>query len=288
MKDYKFGSKNNWRRWCWNRISERMIKPKPDCIVLYLAGAQDLDRPIAISHGFRAANLIAIERDGKSISMLREAGVLAINSDLESVCWSWAEPAVEVLYADFCCGLTPKIVGLLAMLPFLPAFQDTTIMINLLAGRELIPVFGNDNLTRANLSGLHRGNAAMNINLTSAKDFLSHCGYLIGDKLKQFVNWRSYKSTSGQRFDSTVFKNNGILKYTGSDLAFLHNFRSYLDEQRAKASDGGGVFCPLPINSARKIAAIKAHRTMRIEGTFPPKSSLPSQTHSPNPPSPAA
>lgn len=47
-ENYKFGTKNNWRRTIWNEIDSRLDKNEKDLIVLGLFGEQDLDRKIAM------------------------------------------------------------------------------------------------------------------------------------------------------------------------------------------------------------------------------------------------
>ena len=42
MESYKFGNKNNWRRWQWNKIMERLNKPPKDAVVVYLIGPCDI------------------------------------------------------------------------------------------------------------------------------------------------------------------------------------------------------------------------------------------------------
>jgi hypothetical protein len=75
--NYKFGTKANWRRWQWNRIVERLAVPVRDAVVVYLAGPEDLDRPVALSKGFRPDNLIAVDRDGDVVKQLRMNGTLS-------------------------------------------------------------------------------------------------------------------------------------------------------------------------------------------------------------------
>jgi len=108
---YKFGNKNNWRRWVWNRISERYRKPKSEAIIVYLAGTEDLDRKIALEHGFKPYNMIAVDRDINVVEALRTKGALAIQGDLFEVLkgFSGTQCRINILIADICCGVSDDI-----------------------------------------------------------------------------------------------------------------------------------------------------------------------------------
>lgn len=108
---YKFGNKNNWRRWVWNRICEKYKRSKKDSIIVYLAGTEDLDRKIAIEKGFKSHNMIAIDRNEEVVKTLREKGVIAIHGDLFEVLkgFSGTSCKIDILIADVCCGVTDSV-----------------------------------------------------------------------------------------------------------------------------------------------------------------------------------
>lgn len=134
--EYKFGNKNNWRRWVWNRIAERTPNRR-DAVVLYLAGARNLDRPIAVDRGFRAVNMIAIERDADAVTALRASGQLAIRGTLNDVARNMPfTRRIAVLNADLTCGATGEVISLANYLITHPAFAGAVFAFNLLRGRE--------------------------------------------------------------------------------------------------------------------------------------------------------
>jgi len=92
LESYKFGQKNNWRRWAWNRIARTLLRSgvhPSEAIGIYLPGKQDLDRDVALSKGFLPDNLIPVDMDRSTIESLRKAGRLAIHSKALPVLSSW-------------------------------------------------------------------------------------------------------------------------------------------------------------------------------------------------------
>lgn len=122
---YLSGQKNHWRRWMWNRIVERLpkgVKPK-DATVLYLAGRENLDHDEAMRRGFKAANLIAVERDRGVVSELRKSGVTTLHMPLDLAIMGWPKNRqIDVVIADFCCGITDS------MRPFVAALLSAQCM----------------------------------------------------------------------------------------------------------------------------------------------------------------
>lgn len=107
--DYKQGPKNNQRHWAVNQIKARlkkMGKRPPNALVLYLAGKDDLEGAVYLQKGFKANNLIAVDRDRKVVKELRDKGRLAVCGDLPKVVENWSlTHTIDVLSADLCCGL---------------------------------------------------------------------------------------------------------------------------------------------------------------------------------------
>jgi hypothetical protein len=139
---YDFGPKNNWRRWAWNRICERLSCQRKDAIVVYLAGEEDLDRYIAVSKGFNPNNLIAVDINYNVIKKIKEKGGLAIHGNILNVIQSFYDlnTKIDVLICDFCHGLNKEIDNLayhLSSPKFARCFNDkSVILINMLRGRE--------------------------------------------------------------------------------------------------------------------------------------------------------
>ena len=135
-KNYKFGQKNNWRRRVWNEIARRVDAPR-DALVLYLAGEQDLDRKVALEHGFLPDNLIIVEKLGPTAGKLRKRGNNAVHADIVDVVkGSPEEHPVAVVYGDICSGLEPRIYQIYRDICANPAFYDGVTAINLLRGRD--------------------------------------------------------------------------------------------------------------------------------------------------------
>lgn len=110
IENYNFEDKNRWRIMMWARAAGRVKRmcDTSDCLVLYLAGEQDLDRKIAVRKGFRPANLIAVDATKPVVRALRRTGVNAICGELVSVLASWTHSDVpRLIYGDFCSGLEP-------------------------------------------------------------------------------------------------------------------------------------------------------------------------------------
>lgn len=134
ISNYKTGTKNNWRRTCWNEITKR-VKNKNKATVLYLAAEQDLDRREAVRRGFRSNNLIAVDMRLEVVERLRKNNKIAVHGKIEHVAAAWGD--VDVVYCDFCCGLTHDAamgVSNLLLLPFIK--DDCVFLFNFQRGRE--------------------------------------------------------------------------------------------------------------------------------------------------------
>lgn len=134
--DYKFGSKNNWRRTIWNALLRRTKGRERKYPILYLAGRMDLDRAVAESKGVPRENLIAVEKDRDAYLDLRRRGVPVIHGDLIDVLWSWSqnEPVAAVV-ADYCSGIVWRNAGLYDCFERAP-LRGAEVVVNLLRGRD--------------------------------------------------------------------------------------------------------------------------------------------------------
>jgi len=139
-KNYKFGQKNNWRRQAWNELTCRILKyKKPSAaIILYLAGQQDLDRKIAIDHGFHPDNLIIIERNKDNIKTLRQQAKIVIQGDLIDILAAWKPDGlpIDIIYADLCCGIEPRTIAIYRAIANKPCFWGANVLINFQRGRD--------------------------------------------------------------------------------------------------------------------------------------------------------
>lgn len=209
--NYNFSQKRAWRRWAWNRILERTEKPR-DAIVLFLAGENAHDIDVAVDRGFRRENMIAVENDKDVAESLRAKKILTIQGNLSSVLWSLKTKPIDVVMADMCCGFVEESASVARALSVNPVFYSSTICANLLRGRDS---FSNEIRKAFMGNAKHRGNlfywmygARMNEIHINAGRPENEAFALTVAVMKQWApaDLHSYKSTSGQVFDSVVFR----------------------------------------------------------------------------------
>lgn len=136
--DYKFSAKAAWRRRAWKMLADR-VKSPGRCTVLYLAGEQDLDRAVALRNGFRRASLIAVEEDRDKAASLREMGVTTVVGSLAQVMEAWPPDwPVHAVNADFMSGIEQPVLDTVAAWARNPAFSSSSLLVNLLRGRDKI------------------------------------------------------------------------------------------------------------------------------------------------------
>jgi len=271
--DYRFGNKAHWRRTVWNQI-ERRVSNKKEAIVLYLAGENNYDKAEMVKRGFCPHNIIAIEKDAVVVEKLRNNKQLCVKGDVGYVLNNWpADKAVSVLFLDTCGTANKKIViSIFDALSSNPAFTETVVLLNFMRGRDKNIIGGNifwnkesnaEDVLYINtwfLDLVSNGFLLVNPYLKNADDLLKHRGLhvctLYGcwfTKTKEGMpTFMSYMSTSGQVFDSIVFK-------------FMHDKDAYEYEIEVGEED-----IPLSWEDAptrRGISAVLAHRTMRLQGT---------------------
>jgi len=130
--------KKEWRKWMWNRIKERCPVPPKKAIVLYLPGDDNADLKIAEQKGFQRKNMFGIERDPDIVAKLRSEKINVIQGDFVEVLQNWqAPPMIDVVMADFCCGLTESIyIFLHALINNDVLSVDGVMSINLMRGRD--------------------------------------------------------------------------------------------------------------------------------------------------------
>jgi len=277
--NYKFGTKNHWRRTIWNRIVERLFVPAKDAVVLYLAGEQDLDRTIAVAKGFQSHNLIAIDRSKRVVKMLRNNGTLALHGNLIEVIGEWQNLKVDVVFADCCSGVSPEVAFLAIKLGTAESFKDSVLAFNLMRGRDYWKGFSDQD---GSWIGKHRGLWIAGLNAGSFQAVVPGIAAAIeyqalrGRSIAEWATERamatplSYKSKSGQIFDSVVWRNCSMWEFLRDQETFFQiecarngiafsgtDVQAFVD-RRQKTDTSKPI--------TRQIAAIKATRT-RIMST---------------------
>lgn len=272
---YKFGTKNNWRGWVWNRIKNRLNVPAREALVLYLAGPDDLDRPHAIRRGFKANNLIAVDRDSHLISGLRKSGALAVSADLVDLltALSLGERRIDVVLGDFCCGLEAKHLGFLAYMPSMPAFRGCVWALNFMRGRDASTnwwrkiTFDTVPALWPFVDAKHRGAHFILRYAQIVVETLGQRGelrdeqeaidYLLTLPLVLAPDFHSYKSSSRQVFDSCVFSYPSDLANT--DKGWLPTDLTLMPIAKKRYL----YKFPKIAAQSRRMNAVLAHRTMR-------------------------
>lgn len=281
--NYDFSQKKNWRAWAWNRISERVID-KRQAVCLYLPGATDFDRRTARSRGFSDHNLIGVERDGETLTAIRKSGALCIDGDMLNAAVALTEAGrLDVVFADFCCGLGVDSHVFLSSACCQKGAKDVVFALNMLRGREGRIAFDSIRAhaeyldtsaisTALGISEKHRGLIA--IQMFCHLVLVDYAGSLavnkshvvkaerifFGHGRPQFFSYRSGK----QIFDSVVFRNpfHEIIRAAFGD-AYAEHIYDRIDKniRRVWWSD------PSREKVRRSAVAVMAHRTMRSGGS---------------------
>lgn len=145
VKDYgsheSAKQKQHWRRWFWNRITERLPKPASECNVLGLFGADGLDYPEMERRGFDLRRVICVEANSDAARRAKMNGANVLHGDLEDVvsCWNGTDggKSIDVLVADLCGGLSIRTARLAAVLVAYDCLcDDGVVAVNLLRGRD--------------------------------------------------------------------------------------------------------------------------------------------------------
>lgn len=264
LNNYKFGKKNNWRRWSWNECIRRIDKPRPDIICLYLPSEQNIDMGVAAEKGIKPGNMFAVERDENIVKSLRKKGVNVISGDIKDVLLTWgSSPKIDIVHADLCSPLNKWTLSFIRSLVSSNALiPGASVALNLLRGRDRDSNKLRDglkNVCSSDIERKHRGiqfiytYVLMALNVFTETAFYKYAleRYGGGDKLyEREINYfwmslaprfNSYKSSNGVTvMDSVVFErwDNGLME------------RSFSHDREALG---------------RKIAAAKAIRTARFK-----------------------
>lgn len=271
-RSYDESQKRHYRRTAWNAIRDRLYVPVKDAVVLYLAGARDEDREVALDKGFRAENLIALERDRRALESLRNLRVNTINASVFEVVYSWWGQDVHAVHFDLCCGFTQEVRDIVAILSFMPSFPAAVLSFNLLRGREsdLLPEY----------KGRHRGELAHHRNREFAHDFVNEQAEAQGRLMGQWMGDSRllsgcYNSSCGQVFDWAIWRNCHIWN-SYFFLGLRHDADAQVDFLKRMGLQFGAGSIPKSrapkgyIDTSaivRRIAAARAVRTMRMQAS---------------------
>jgi hypothetical protein len=278
IDNYKTGTKNNWRRHCWNEVRSR-IKNRRDAVVLYLAAEQDLDRRVAVSKGFSSNNLIAVDMRKDVVDRLRAQGKLAVQGRLDHVAVAWG--GVNVIWADLCSNLSEMTYGTFWACLSYGLADDGVGLFNVMRGRETGPVFAAHNLVSSLLHEYdneiiptkHRGEALFHLHLSSlARSFQRDMGLSPDDSERRLLRHQeicaphlaSYRGGGGKGvfFDTLIVNSCYMPRANG----------------RARYRDHLIKTCPSEVfefeSTSKRVAAVKAIRSMRMSGRLQAASSF--------------
>ena len=282
LDNYKTGRKNNWRRTVWNEIARRVLS-RWNAIVLYLAGEQDLDRPVALSKGFKANNMIAVDLRKEVVDKLRREGKLAIHGSLHAVV---ATLEADVILADMCCGLREPVISLMLTTLFYGRTKPGAVIVfNIQRGREI-----NQTAEVLHLMQNKIKNFAIKVNLSP--NIYKHRGLVLLSYMLDWArgSWRedlhdeeaidismniflkklnpfflSYKSDACNVFFDTLIVSNPFPSHPATRKELLSGY--WKDEGKSYRY---GVQ-PWEIKEILpKVQALKAIQTMRKNGTLEP------------------
>jgi len=289
--DYGFFTKKLWREWAWKQARKRVIangvNPK-DAIVLFLPGEKCLDVPIAKKNKFQFHNMFAVERDRVTIKNLRKKGINVISADFAEVLQNWVgPPLIDVIMADYCCGLTRLTANLTGALYASPTTKKGTVaIVNLLRGHDPLisawrKVITDDSkyldygmsadISKKNRTAFikekHRGRMFYSLymsgwvtqfieeNNLSGKDGPAILKFYFGMSFLSLPKFKSYKSKHGNTMmDSVAFS----LPFGGREIhaGLKDKDKRVLARKLSEQVMNGSC--------QSKIAAAKAIRTMRI------------------------
>ena len=267
--DYSYGSKKQWRRWCWNRAAER-IADRKNALVLFLAGENAHDIEAAERKGFWRRNMIAIEKDPATVKKLRALGLLVIEGDLMKVLFCWPpERKIDLVFADFCCGLNYSVSRDVPRAYSLRSCMNAVWIVNMLRGRDA----DSNDLRRSfsecfEMNTKHRGEVLFT---AAATDVVFGAGQrphpeheadlqLASERIKVvFRNAQpetySYRSTAGTQTFDTVIYSSWCHESMKSQLAKVCS-----ELPTPRVADLSDRLRP----QRRRVSAVLAHHTMRV------------------------
>lgn len=283
--DYGSPSKQTWRGWIWNRVTERIPKlERRDATILYLVGPSDLDREAALKKGYSNRNLIAVDIDQECVDRVRKAGNLAIQGRLEDILVAWPEdwPIAGIL-ADFTCGLDKTLIAFQSSLLVCRAIKygHTVVGVNLQRGRDPAsnpmrqglreaieamelnigkhwrsPGLWKDGILNTLLDGKHRGKQLIS-------NFMFHAWNSVQD---HYDNIYEYAKVFTKICDPVFYSYRQSIEMPYMDSVVFTMPQGYASEYEL----GVNVFKQITGRDAlevkNKIAALRAVRTMKLKG----------------------
>jgi len=282
--DYDFSTKRHWRRTMWNAIKERLSVPASEAVVLYLPGPTDEDRAIALSKGFRAENLFAVERDRGVVKELRAAGSLVIHGDFLEVAQSWpVGHRCDVLFSDFTGNFRLDVAQGFEIVTAMPQFKKCVFAVNMLGGREagrhrdallwLQRCSGGHKNRAAHLCflctltamDLANGNLSLSIDGDSARFVLSETA----NRSRYFEGWTGEQMDTWERAVQDVLRRQ-IFSYRNFEKRQPFHSCVWVNplshpDVKLDFSPMAGIIRRLRLNtpSRKSLSAFLAHRTMR-------------------------
>lgn len=137
IKDYHYGTKNNWRRTVWNELLRRANGREKTDPIVYLSGPQDYDRQIATQKGVPDLNLIGIDKSSANVRRLKSQAKLAIDADVVDVIRAWpVHRRVAGVLLDFCSGLEDRLWMPLMNCISREPFHESVVALNFMRGRD--------------------------------------------------------------------------------------------------------------------------------------------------------
>lgn len=108
MSRYENATKAHWRDWCWNYIEKNSSTTRKHAKCLYLPGDTTRDMEQAVSRGFTASNLTAVDRCPSAVKKARQRKLNVVRGDVYDVIveleLSQCRPFNAVVL-DFCAGI---------------------------------------------------------------------------------------------------------------------------------------------------------------------------------------
>jgi len=240
LMDYDFDSKNKWRVAIWKEIARRCAAPLSHAVVLYMPGAEDFDAFPAKRVGFDENHMIGVERERKIVEKIRKRGRICIHGDFLQVMHAWpTQRYPDVVFGDFTGTVSDKMSSVLTH----NRVPGVCYAMNVLRGRES----ASDELREwiQVMARCGRGDHrflmkriydAINVAEYAesvGKDYWTYMGLRMRDGVPCF---KTYISTSGQRFDSQVtggkYDGIGVDDRSCDDRDALASFIGLTDRRR--------------------------------------------------------
>jgi len=218
--NYKFSTKNQWRKQMWNDIERRLLRPPSEALVLYLPGPENIDEKELLQRGFKKQNLVGIERDKNTCMALRKRGVNCICADATKVIDAWPHDKFpDVIFMDFAGPITMRVYDWIKL--HSPGRDSTIWAFNVLCGREShSPVINH-------WEEVGVGSVTHRFKRMFAMRYADVAGMCKTRKLDNMILasgtpiFRTYVSTSGQRFDSVVYGGDSVFCGGLSERVFV-------------------------------------------------------------------